>query len=106
MSLLTYEQARPWARAIKTAVASRKMPPWFADPGLRALRQRAPAERRERSRRSARWVDAGAPAGNESERRRRSTFENGWNITPDIVVEMPKPFEMPAAAPSTTSTWS
>src|SRR5271169_3338521 len=31
-SLLTYESARPWAKAIKTAVLSRKMPPWFADP--------------------------------------------------------------------------
>ena len=32
MSLLTYSDARPWAKAIKTAVLSRKMPPWFADP--------------------------------------------------------------------------
>ena len=32
MSLLTYEQARPWARAIKTAIATKQMPPWFADP--------------------------------------------------------------------------
>jgi len=32
MSLLTYEQARPWAKAIKSAVVSKKMPPWFADP--------------------------------------------------------------------------
>src|SRR6266496_817497 len=31
-SLLTYESARPWAKAIKAAVVSRKMPPWFADP--------------------------------------------------------------------------
>src|SRR6516225_7845723 len=31
-SLLTYEQARPWAKAIKAAVLQRKMPPWFADP--------------------------------------------------------------------------
>src|SRR5437660_1757989 len=31
-SLLTYEQARPWAKAIKAAVVQRKMPPWFADP--------------------------------------------------------------------------
>ncbi len=31
-SLLTYEQARPWAKAIKAAVLMRKMPPWFADP--------------------------------------------------------------------------
>src|SRR5882724_1083696 len=31
-SLLTYEQARPWAKAIRGAVTERKMPPWFADP--------------------------------------------------------------------------
>ena len=31
-SLLTYEQARPWAKAIKYAVLQKKMPPWFADP--------------------------------------------------------------------------
>src|SRR5260370_7443107 len=31
-SLLTYEQARPWAKAIKDAVLEKKMPPWFADP--------------------------------------------------------------------------
>ena len=32
MSFLTYKDTRPWARAMKTAVASRQMPPWFADP--------------------------------------------------------------------------
>ena len=32
MSLLTYAEARPWARGIKAKVASREMPPWFADP--------------------------------------------------------------------------
>src|SRR2546423_10550112 len=32
MSLLSYEAARPWAKAMKTAVTSRKMPPWFDDP--------------------------------------------------------------------------
>src|SRR6185369_278243 len=31
-SFLTYESTRPWAKAIKTAVVTRKMPPWFADP--------------------------------------------------------------------------
>ena len=28
MSLLTYQDARPWARSIKTKVAGREMPPW------------------------------------------------------------------------------
>jgi hypothetical protein len=31
-SLLTYDSARPWAKSIKTAVLTEKMPPWFADP--------------------------------------------------------------------------
>ena len=45
MSLLTYSDARPWAKAIKAAVATQKMPPWFADPRVRAFRERAQAER-------------------------------------------------------------
>src|SRR5437667_2428768 len=32
MSFLTYEQTRPWAKAMKQAVLTQKMPPWFADP--------------------------------------------------------------------------
>src|ERR1700758_5883232 len=32
MSFLTYDSTRPWAKAIKSAVATKKMPPWFADP--------------------------------------------------------------------------
>src|ERR1043165_7149745 len=32
MSFLTYKETRPWAKAIKTAVLTKKMPPWFADP--------------------------------------------------------------------------
>ena len=43
MSFLTYDSTRPWAKAIKTAVVSRQMPPWFADPRLRPLRERPPA---------------------------------------------------------------
>src|SRR5215469_12731964 len=31
MSLLTYDQTRPWAKAIRAAVLTKKMPPWFAD---------------------------------------------------------------------------
>ena len=38
MSLLTYDSARPWAKAIKTAVLSKKMPPWFADPHVGKFR--------------------------------------------------------------------
>ena len=37
MSFQTYESTRPWARAIKTAVLSKKMPPWFAEGGTAHL---------------------------------------------------------------------
>ena len=96
MSLLTYEQARPWARGIKAAVSSRQMPPWFADPSYRSLRQRAPARRSRDRDRSSAWADAGAPAGNAADAPPPLTFHDGWNIKPDIIVEMPKPFELPA----------
>ena len=46
MSFLTYKDARPWAKAMKSAVVSRQMPPWFADPALRTFCQRQAAERR------------------------------------------------------------
>ena len=34
MSLVTYEEARPWARSIRTRVESRQMPPWSVDKGV------------------------------------------------------------------------
>ena len=34
MSLLTYQETRPWARAIKDRVVTRQMPPWHADPNI------------------------------------------------------------------------
>ena len=38
MALLTYQDARPWARAIKDKVVARQMPPWFADPAVERFR--------------------------------------------------------------------
>ena len=60
MALLTYEQARPWAKAIKTAVVSKKMPPWFADPAYGHFaneRRLSPAEIAL----LGAWADAGPP---------------------------------------------
>jgi hypothetical protein len=95
MPLLTYEQARPWARAIKTATLSRQMPPWFADPGYGHFANERRLGAREVEAIAA-WVDAGAPRGDDRDAPPPLTFNDGWNITPDIVVEMPKPFELPA----------
>jgi hypothetical protein len=95
MSLLTFEDARPWARAIKAAVAARTMPPWFADPKFGHFANERRLSLREIETITA-WVDAGAPGGNAADAPRPLTFETGWNLKPDMVIEMPKPFELPA----------
>jgi mono/diheme cytochrome c family protein len=96
MALLTYDQARPWARAIKAAVETRKMPPWFADPAYGHFSNERRLSDREIATIAA-WVDGGAPGGRESDAPPALKFENGWNIKPDVIVEMPKPFAIPAA---------
>src|SRR4051794_41556570 len=61
-SLLTYEQARPWARAIKAAVVQRKMPPWFADPHYGKFLNDSSLQQADINTLVA-WTDAGAPNG-------------------------------------------
>jgi len=95
MSLLTYTEARPWAKAMKVAVASQKMPPWFADPQYGHF-----ANDRRLSQADintlASWADNGAPEGDAKDKPAPLTFQDGWNIKPDMVIEMPKPFNLPA----------
>lgn len=95
MSLLTYNEARPWAKAIKAAVVSRKMPPWFADPNVgHFANDRRLSEAQIQTLVS--WVDNGAPEGNAKDRPAPRVFQEGWNLKPDMVIEMPKAFELPA----------
>jgi hypothetical protein len=95
MSFVTYQTTRPWARAIKTAVATRKMPPWFADPHYGQFendRSLTPGEIDV----IGKWVDAGAPEGNAKDA--PPTIEwppDGWQIKPDIVIDGPQ-FKVPA----------
>ena len=95
MPFLTYEQTRPWAKAIKNAVASKKMPPWFADEGKHAFSNQRKLTQAEIETLSA-WADGGAPEGNPKDAPAPRVFTDGWNIKPDIIVEMPKPFQLPA----------
>ncbi|MBI3492750.1 MAG: hypothetical protein HY047_13380 [Acidobacteria bacterium] len=63
MSLMTYEDARPWARSIKQRVAAREMPPWHIDKtvGIRKFKNDRSLSDREIAI-IARWVDDGAPS--------------------------------------------
>src|SRR5579862_1522885 len=95
MSLLTYTDARPWAKAIKTAVVTEKMPPWFADPkfGHFANDRRLSQQDIETL---VSWADNGAPEGDRKDAPPARTFQDGWNIKPDMIIEMPKDFHVAA----------
>ncbi len=96
-SLLTYEQARPWAKAIKAAVLQGKMPPWFADPHYGKFSNDRSLLKSEIDTLVA-WVDAGAPRGDAKDMPPPREFANGWTIpNPDAVIELPTPFEIPAS---------
>src|ERR1700755_784194 len=95
-SLLTYEQARPWAKAIKYAVLEKKMPPWFADPQFGKFSNNASLSQSEINTLVA-WVDAGAPLGEPADMPAPRKFVEGWTIPkPDIIFQLPKPFPVPA----------
>jgi len=93
MSLLTYQEARPWAKSIRTAVATRTMPPWFANPAHGEWVEDARLTEEEIAT-ITRWVAAGAPAGDLSKAPEPPTFESVWRIgEPDVVLTM-EPFEV------------
>ena len=96
MSLITYADARPWARAVKTKVLAREMPPWGADSSVRAYKNDASLTQTEIDTIAA-WVDGGAPEGNGVDLPEVPQFAEGWSIgEPDLVFTMVKPFEVPA----------
>ena len=96
MSFLTYQDTRPWAKAIREAVLTRKMPPWFADPHFGKFQN-------DRSLSSSEiatlvgWADGGAAEGDVKDAPKPLTFADGWAIgKPDLVIEMPNEFAVPA----------
>jgi hypothetical protein len=97
MSLLTYEQARPYARSIRARIELETMPPWHAAaPAGTFVNERglAPAEKET----IVRWVNDGAPEGDRKDLPAAPVFPEGWTIgTPDAVVTMPRPFNVPAS---------
>src|SRR5690348_8790099 len=97
MSLLTYESARPWAKAMKAAVLARKMPPWFADPNYGHF-VNDPRLSDADVRTIVAWVDAGAPEGDPKDKPALIQWREGWNIKPDVVISLLKPYTVPAKA--------
>ena len=106
MSLVTYEEVRPWVRSIKGRIASRQMPPWHIDRtvGIQKFKN-------DRSLTDAeldtvvRWIDAGAPKGDPKDLPAAKEFarDDVWNLSelfggpPDLVIKS-TPYTMPALA--------
>src|SRR5262245_53349846 len=95
MSFLTYQDTRPWAKAIKAAVVSRKMPPWFADPAYGHFANDKRISDADIKMLAA-WADGGAIEGNAADKPAPLTFQDGWNIKPDMIIEMPQDIQLPA----------
>src|SRR5262249_26968224 len=96
MSFLTYSSVRPWAKAMRTAVLTRKMPPWFADPQYGHFSNDRSLQQGDIDT-IVKWVDAGAPEGNAAEAPVPVQWpENGWQIQPDVIVDVPA-FKVPAS---------
>jgi hypothetical protein len=94
MSLLTYKEARPWARSIRNAVTSGKMPPWFADADYGHFLNERRLSRSDIET-ITRWADAGAPEGDPKDAPRPVQWpDGGWQIKPDYIVEGPT-YEVP-----------
>ena len=103
MSLVTYDEARPWARSIKQKVTSREMPPWYIDRHIGITKFKDdPSLTDAEIATIVKWVDGGAPAGSAADMPPPKLFADvdRWHIgKPDMVVSLPKPYELRANGP-------
>ena len=101
MSLMTYNEVRPWARAIKAKILARQMPPWYAEgePGKWSNDRRLTQAQIDKV---VAWVNAGAPQGTDSVPA-PPKFAQGWNhpsgAPPDLIIEAPE-MKVPAEGES------
>ncbi|OFW46778.1 MAG: hypothetical protein A3J29_20360 [Acidobacteria bacterium RIFCSPLOWO2_12_FULL_67_14b] len=97
MSLVTFEESRPWARSIKNRVTARQMPPWHIDKtiGIQDFKNDRSLTDKEVDT-ITRWVDAGSPKGDPKDMPAPVPWpsEQGWNFArqfgqaaPDLVVK-------------------
>jgi hypothetical protein len=97
MSLLTYKEARPWAKSIGTQVSNGTMPPWHPDPAYgHFLNDRRLSEGDKAT--ILQWVAAGAPEGNAADLPAQPSYESGWTIgQPDAIFAMQEDYPVPAS---------
>jgi hypothetical protein len=95
MSLLTYNDARPYARSIVNQVSKGTMPPWHADPAhgeFQNDRRLSAADKNT----ILSWANGGTPEGNPKDLPPAPVFPTGWSIQPDAVFTMQEDYPVPA----------
>jgi hypothetical protein len=97
MPLLTYEQTRPWAKAIRQSVSLRKMPPWFADPHFGTFSNDPSLTPAEIAAVQS-WVDSGSPAGSKLDAPPAVEWHDSGLPGANLTIAMPRPFRIPARA--------
>lgn len=104
MSLLTYDDARPWAESIRQELASGHMPPWFGDAGFAGLRDPHRLSPRDLDV-VLTWVSGGTPRGpvNPSEPVKTPALKSAWRRgRPAMTLQMPAAVSLPAGTPEDT----
>ncbi|HMC75826.1 MAG TPA: hypothetical protein VKH34_01795 [Vicinamibacterales bacterium] len=98
-ALITYQDVAKRGKLIAKVTQSRQMPPWHAAHGYgefadeRGLTDAQIATIRD-------WLAGGMPRGGAAKMPALPTFTEGWQLgTPDLVLEMPEPFAVPAGGP-------
>jgi hypothetical protein len=87
MSLATYEEARPWAKAIKEEILEKRMPPWHAVKGYGEFRNSPSLTQREIDL-IVNWVEGGAPKGDDKDLPAGPLFSNDWSLgKPDMILK-------------------
>ena len=98
MSLATYEEARPWAKAIKEEVLEKRMPPWRAVKGYGEFRN-APALAQHDVDLLVNWVEGGAPKGDDKDLPPGPLFSIDWQLgKPDLILKPEGEFKIAADA--------
>ena len=95
MSLLTFKDARPWAKSIATQVAKGTMPPWHADPAHGEFLNERRLTQAERDT-IVTWADTGAPQGKTSDLPAAPVYGTEWSIgQPHAVFSMQEDSPIP-----------
>jgi len=97
MALTTYEETRPWAKAIAEKVAAREMPPWHASPAQQGVFANERTLTQMEIDTLVAWTAAGAPKGNPSDAppAKKWPASDGWLIgEPDLILQPDKPFRV------------